>query len=142
MKNQDKFADYYNTEERIQELSQYVHENMKVISTKMISEMRRKLDITPEMQNTDGYVSLLVSLQGRMFNELVYGLSAICQNLNMKVHEIVPIQTLNILLKLLKDENPLNGLPRNDVKSDPEWVKKYYEPVIEELRSIVEALPK
>lgn len=58
----DKFKDYYNSEERIKELSEYVHLNFKLIHTKMVSEMRRKLDITPDLSNTDGYASLLISL--------------------------------------------------------------------------------
>lgn len=138
----DKFAAYYNTEERIEELSQYVHENFKVIHTKMCSEMRRKLDLTADLQNTDGYVSLSVTLYARMFHELVYGLSGMCQCFKMEASQIISLPTLHVLLKLLQNENPLNGFPRSDIKHDPHWYEKYYEPVIDELRSVVEALPR
>lgn len=138
----DKFAKYYNTEERIQELSEYVHQNFKLIMTKMISEMRRKLDITPDMTNSDGYISLMVSLQGRMFNEMVYSLSGVSQSTKMKVRDIVPNTTLKIFLDLWEDKNPLNGRMRTDVKEDLEGFKKYYLENIDELRENKESLPK
>lgn len=138
----DKFAEYYESENRQRELSQYVHENFKLIHTKMISEIRRMLDIEPDMNNRDGYVSLLVSLYGRMFNEMVYGMAGICQGCRMKASEIIPITTLNIFLDLMEGKNPLNGLPRDDVKNDVEGFKKYYLENIDQLRSVIEALPK
>jgi hypothetical protein len=45
-------------------------------------------------------------------------------------------------LKLLKGENPLEGLPRNDVKDDLAAFKKYYLAEINALRENYEALPK
>src|ERR1700683_1254396 len=112
MKKMDKFVKYYDNEEKIKELSQYVHENFKLIHTKMISEMRRKLDITPEMDNRDGYLSLMVTLYGRMFNEMVYGLSGICQSIQRDASAIIPNSTLKILLDLYEGKNPLEGLLR------------------------------
>jgi hypothetical protein len=138
----DKFANYYNNEDKIQELSNYVHENFKLIQTKMISELRRKLDITPDMENTDGYVSLMVSLYGRMFNEMVYGLSGICQSTKMKAQDIIPLTTLKIFLDLWEGKNPLKGRMRTDIKEDLEGFKKYYTENIDKLREIKEALPK
>lgn len=138
----DKFAKYYNDEKRIKELSEYVHLNFKLIQTKMISEMRRKLHITPDMQNSDGYVSLMVSLYGRMFNEMVYSLSGISQSTNTKVSEIIPETTLKIFLDLWEGKNPLNGRIRTDVKEDIDGFKKYYLENIDALRDIKEALPK
>lgn len=138
----DKFAEYYNSPEKIEELSQYVHENFKLIHTKMISEMRRKLNITPDMQNFDGYVSLMVSLSGRMFNEMVYSLAGISQSTRTNVSEIIPDMTLKILLDLWEGKNFLDGRMRSDVKEDLEGFKKYYLDNIDALRSIEEALPK
>jgi hypothetical protein len=138
----DKFTAYHNTEEKIKELSEYVHINFKLIQTKMISEMRRKLDINPDMQNSEGYVSLMVSLYGRMFNEMVYSLAGICQATNMKACDIIPIDTLKVLLDLLEGKNPLNGRLRTDVKEDLEGFKKYYLENIDELRKNIYALPK
>lgn len=138
----DKFADYYNNEEKIKELSEYVHLNFKLIQTKMISEMRRKLDISPDMQNSEGYVSLMVSLYGRMFNEMVYSLSGICQATKMNVSDVVPLTTLKVFLDLWEGKNPLEGRIRTDVKEDLEGFKKYYLGNIDDLRKEVEALPK
>ncbi len=138
----DKFAEYYSTEERVKELSQYVHENFKIIQTKMISEMRRKLDIAPDYQNRDGYVSLMVSLYGRMFNEMVYGLAGFCNNPGIDGTQIISIHTIDILITLLKGESPLNGKIRTDVKNNPEAFKKMYLDCIEELREVKEGLPK
>ncbi len=138
----DKFAAYHNTDEKIQELSEYVHLNFKLIQTKMISEMRRKLDINPDMGNSEGYVSLMVSIYGRMLNEMVYALSGICQATNTKASDIVPIATLKIFLDLLEGKNPLNGRIRTDVKEDLDGFKKYYLENIEELRKNTDALPK
>ena len=78
----DKFTEYYSTPEKIAELSEYVHLNFRVIMTKMQSEMRRKLDIEPNMENRDGYYSLMLSLQGRLFNEMVYSLVSVLQSMN------------------------------------------------------------
>lgn len=138
----DKFAHYYKSKERQAELSQYVHENFKLIQTKMISEMRRKLDIDPDMSNKDGYVSLMVSLYGRMFNEMVYSMVGICQATRTKASDIVPIATLQVFLDLLDGENPLHGRIRSDVKEDLEGFKRYYAECIDSLRSVIEALPK
>lgn len=138
----DKFAEYYNTPEKIQELSEYVHLNFRLIQTKMLSEMRRKLDITPDLENTEGYVSLMLSLYGRMFNEMTYGLCGICQSSETKVSDIIPETTLKIFLDLWEGKNPLNGRLRTDVKDDLVGFKKYYLENIDELRSNKEALPK
>lgn len=138
----DKFAAYYNSEERIQELSEYVHQNFKLISTKMISEMRRMLDIEPNLTNSDGYVSLMVSLQGRMFNEMVYSIAGHCQYMGMSFTQIIPKTTIDILLNLIEGKNPLGGEPRTDVKHDLEGFKEYYKSQIDKLREVVEALPK
>lgn len=138
----DKFAEYYSDEEKIADLSQYVHENFKIIHTKMISEMRRKLDITRDMENTEGYVSLMVSLHGRMFNEMVYCLAGYCQSLKLLASEIIPTSTLDILISLLRGINPLAGEIRNDVRNEPDNFKKLYLECVDELREIVEGLPK
>lgn len=138
----DKFAEYYSSEEKIKELSEYVHQNFKLIHAKMISELRRKLDITPDMENSDGYVSLMVSLYGRMFNELVYGLAGISQSSKAPVSEILPQTTIKVFLDLYEGKNPLNGRMRTDVKEDLESFKKYYLDNIEDLREKKEALPK
>lgn len=138
----DKFAYYYRDQEKIKELSKYVHENFKLIHTKMISELRKKLDITPDINNYDGYLSLMVSLYGRMFNELVYGLAGISQATNTKVSEIIPETTLKVFLDLWEGKNPLNGRMRTDVKEDLEGFKKYYLENVDNLRKCKEALPK
>lgn len=138
----DKFAQYFNSQEKIKELSEYVHLNFKLIQTKMLSEMRRKLDITPDLKNSDGYISLMVSLYGRMVNEIVYGLAGISQSTGTKVSEIIPNQTLKIFLDLYEGKNPLNGRIRTDVKDDLEGFKKYYLENIDEIRENKEALPK
>lgn len=138
----DKFAEYYNTDVRIDELSEYVHQNMKIIMTKMTSEMRRKLDITPDLSNSDGYVSLMVSLLGRTLNEQIYSLCGYCQTFDLKASDIIPLMTLRMLVSLLKNKNPLQGLPRDDVKGDKIEFEKMYFECIEELRAVVEALPK
>lgn len=138
----DKFADYYNTPEKISELSEYVHLNFKLIYTKMLSEMRRKLDITPDMKNIDGYCSLMVSLYGRMFNEMIYGLAGVCQSSQTSARKILPIETILVFLDILEDKNPLKGRFRSDVPNDPEKFQKFYQESIEELRAVIEALPK
>lgn len=137
----DKFAEYYNKPEKTKELSEYVHLNFKLIQTKMISEMRRKLDIEPDMSNKDGYVSLMCSLYGRMFNEMVYGLSGICQSVNMKFDEIIPKDTRLILIDLMSGHNPLKGNIRTDVPDDLEKFKEFYLENIDELRKNIGALP-
>lgn len=138
----DKFANYYNTDEKIRELSEYVHQNFMLIATKMISEMSRKLDITPDMENSDGYISLQVSLEGRMFNEFVYGLAGICQSTGVSLREIIPPETIRIFLNLYEGRNPLEGRKRTDVKDDVAAFKKYYLENIDALRDIKEGLPK
>lgn len=138
----DKFEKYYRNENKMRELSQYVHMNFKLIHTKMISELRRKLDITPDMTNSDGYISLMISLYGRMFNEFVYGLAEFSQSLKMKVSELIPETTLKIFLDIWEGKNPLNGRMRTDVKEDLEGFKKYYTENIDYLRQVDEALPK
>lgn len=138
----DKFAAYQSTEAAQREVSEYVHANFKLIMTKMASEMRRKLDITADKQNSDGYLSLLVSLQGRMFNEMVYSLAGYCQSMKMKADQILPPTTIAMFLNLLKGKNPLEGLPRDDVKDDLPGFQKYYLAEIDALRENYEALPK
>ena len=138
----DKLAEYYNNDEKIQELSEYVHLNFKLIMTKMISEMRRKLDISPDMSNLDGYVSLMLTLHGRMFNEMVYSLAGVTQSTNAETSEIIPTLTLKILLNLYEGKNYLDGRTRTDVKEDLEYFKKYYIENVEDLRKNKDALPK
>lgn len=138
----DKFKEYYNNEDKISELSEYVHLNFKLIHTKMLSEMRRKLDINPDLSNSDGYLSLMISLFGRMFNELVYSLCGICQSTGLKASEILPQKTIKIFIDLYEGKNPLNGILRTDIKEDLEGFKKYYLIHIDDLRNIKECLPK
>lgn len=138
----DKFAQHCNSEEKIEEFSEYVHLNFKLIMTKMISEMRRKLDINPDMNNSEGYVSLMVSLYGRMFNEMVYSFAGISQATDSPVNAIVPETSLKIFLDLWEGKNPLEGRLRSDVKEDLAGFKRYYLKHIDELRENVEALPK
>ena len=139
----DKFSKYYDNEEKIKELSEYVHINFHLIQTKMISEMRRKLDIKPDLQNSEGYVSLMVSLYGRMLNEIIYGLCGVCQSFKLTPQEIVPIETFKILLSLMEGKNPLNGSLRTDVRQRSQnEIKSYYLKHIDDLRKVIEALPK
>jgi len=138
----DKFAEYYNSPERIKEMSEYVHLNFKLIHTKMISEMRRKFNIEPSLDNKEGYVSLMLSLYGRMFNEMIYGLAGISQSTNIPVDQIVPEKTLKILLDLWEGKNPLNGRMRTDVKEDLKGFQEYYLKHIDALREDKDALPK
>lgn len=137
----DKFTKYYSDPEKVKEISEYVHLNFRLIMTKMVSEMRRKLDITPDIENTDGYISLMYALQGRLLNEMVYSMAAICQESGMKLTEILPPMTLIWILEMMKGVNPLNGALRQDMV-DLYTFKKYYMENIEELRENVEALPK
>lgn len=138
----DKFAEYYSSDEKIQELSEYVHQNFKLIMVKMTSEMRRKLDMSPDLKNSNGYFSLIASLQGRMFNEMVYSLCGLCQSVKLNFEDIIPALTIDILLRLMKNENPMNGMIRNDVKEDLEEFKKYYLKEIDDLRKNKNSLPK
>jgi hypothetical protein len=138
----DKFAEYCKSKEHIEEISEYVHLNFKLILTKMVSETRRKLNITPDNKNSDGYISLQTSLFGRMFNEMVYSLAGMSQSTGLKVSEIIPEMTLKVFLDLYEGKNPLNGRIRTDVKEDLEGFRKYYLENIDELRSVQEALPK
>ena len=137
----NKFLEYYSTQDKIDEMSEYVHLNFRLISTKMLSEMRRKLDINPSKTNEEGYQSLMYSLQGRMFNEMVYLMCGYCQAGGMKLEEIIPVTTLKLLLDLMQGKNPL----------EEEWNKRivplqkfneFYLKEIDAIREHVEALPK
>ncbi len=138
----DKFAEYFKDEKRVKELSEYVHKNFHLIATKMTSEMRRKLDIKPDLENSEGYVSLMVTLYGRMFNELVYSLCGICQAFNLELKHILPIDTIRIFKNLLDGKNELNGLPRKDVNSTKHQKEDYYLEYIDFIRKVEEALPE
>lgn len=138
----DKFAQHYNTPEKVDELAEYVHLNFKLILTKMTSEMRRKLEISPNLQNTDGYISLLVSLYAAMFQEMVLASAGFCQSFDIKAEAIIQKTTLKILLNLLEGKNLLEGRPRTDIKDDLEGFKKYYLQTINELRENTDCLPK
>ncbi len=138
----DKFLEYYKDPERLQELSQYVHENFKLIQTKMMSEMRRKLDIDPSMDNSTGYLSLICTLYGRMVNEVVYALCALSQSCKVPGDQIIPQHSFKMLLDLYEGKNVLEGRLRTDVKEDIIGFRKYYLENIDELRSYAEALPK
>jgi hypothetical protein len=138
----DKFAEYFkNNPDKIEDLSEYVHINMKIIMTKMTSEMRRELEIIPNHTNTEGYVSLMTSIYGRMFNEMIYGMSAFCQAYKLKATDIIPIATIDILIGLLKDSNPLKGEGRADVPDNLRKFEEMYVECIDELRAVKEALP-
>lgn len=137
----DKFAQYQNTEEKRDQFSEYVHLNFRLIWVKMLSEMRRKLDITPNSKNEEGYSSLMVSIQGRLFNEMVYVLAGICQSLRLDAREILPPATQRIILQLLNGENPLNGEIVTEVVSKEEF-NKYYLANIDRLREDKSCLPK
>lgn len=138
----DKFQKYYSQEEKIREMSEYVHLNFRLIMTKMTSEMRTKLDIKPDYENSEGYMSLMASLQGRLMNEMVYSMAGLCQSLNMSLLEILPPTTLIMILELMKGINPLHGVIRKDGIVNIETFNKYYLENIKELRENIEALPK
>lgn len=137
----DKFLEYYSTPEKIAEMSEYVHLNYKLIATKMLSEMRRKLDINPSKTNEEGYTSLMYSLHGRLFNEMVYAFCGLCQAADMRFDEIIPRQTLLLLLDLLQGINPLNGKLNENVTPLDKF-KTYYLKEIDAIRDHIEALPK
>ncbi len=138
----DKFAEYFKNQNRMQELSEYVHKNFHLIATKMISEMRRKLDIKPDLKNSEGYISLMVTLYGRMFNELVYSLCGICQTFNLELKDILPTDTIRIFKNLLEGKNELNGLLRKDVNPNKHEKEEYYLQHIDFIRKVEEALPE
>lgn len=137
----NKFHKYYDTSEKIKEISLYVHNNFKLIMTKMLSEMRRKLDIESEISNEEGYLDLAVSLQGRLFNEMVYSLAGVCQSTNLNFKDIIPKQTILILLDLMNGKNYLEGNQREDVPKDLKGFFEYYQKEVEDLRKVLEALP-
>lgn len=138
----DKFKEYYSNEDRIVDFSEYVHLNMKLIMTKMVSEMRRKLDISPDMQNSEGYVSLMVSLYGRIFNEVVYSTCGLCESAKINLTQMLPPLTLSMILDLMMGVNPLNGKLRDDIPNDLPKFQRFYEKNIRTLRQAIEALPK
>jgi len=138
---QDKFTSYYSDKNKVNELSEYVHLNFRLIHTKMVSEMRRKLNIKPDLENSEGYVSLLATLQGRLFNEMVYSMCGLCQSVNMKFTDIIPEETLRILLALISNKNPLNGNHRPGMVSQ-EAFNSYYLSEISSLREITECSPQ
>ena len=139
----DKFLEYMNKPGEMENFSQYVHQNMKIINTKMLSEMRRKLEMgDPDMSNSNGYVSLMASLYGRMFSEMFYGMCGFCQALKCPASEMINIVTLSMLTSLLQGKNPLNGLPRSDVKEDKQEFERLYLECIDHLRKVTEALPR
>lgn len=109
--------------------------------TKMLSEMRRKLDIESEISNEEGYLDLAVSLQGRLFNEMVYSLAGVCQSTNLNFKDIIPKQTILILLDLMNGKNYLEGNQREDVPKDLKGFFEYYQKEVEDLRKVLEALP-
>lgn len=137
----NKFHKYYDTSEKIKEISLYVHNNFKLIMTKMLSEMRRKLDIESEISNEEGYLDLAVSLQGRLFNEMVYSLAGVCQYSDLNFKDIIPKQTILILLDLMNGKNYLEGNQREDVPKDLKGFFEYYQKEVEDLRKVLEALP-
>jgi hypothetical protein len=137
----DKFTKYYSDPKKVEEMSDYVHLNFRLIMTKMVSEMRRKLDVKPDKENSEGYMSLLASLQARLMNEMVYSMAGLCQTLNMKLTDILPPMTLIWILEMMKGVNPLNDALRQD-GVDLDTFNKYYLENIEQLRKDVEALPK
>jgi hypothetical protein len=106
----------------------------------MLSEMRRKLDIKADRENAEGYVSLMVSIQGRLFNEMIYALDGTCQSISLDARQVIPPATQRMILQLLNGENPLNGEIRTDVVSKEEFYKYYLEN-INALRDNKEALP-
>ncbi len=140
----DKFAEYYDygkNQKRVDELSDYVHLNMKMIATKMQSEMRRELDIKPDLENSEGYVSLMVSLYGRMFNEIVYCLSGLCLGSKIKLQELIPQETLIILFNLLEGKYPTTEELMARTKITKEEFNEYYLKNIDSLRKNIETLP-
>jgi hypothetical protein len=135
----DKFKERYSQDHQVKELAQYVHENFKLIIAKMASEMAKKLDIKGDRQNSEGYVSMVITIQGALFNEMVVSLCSTCQALNLEAFEIVPAYTVQILADLLEGNNPLHGGERTDVVNDIEGFRKYYDTHIQRLRESAEA---
>lgn len=144
----NKFTEYYSTEEKIAEMSEYVHFNYKMIMTKMQSETRRKLDIAPSGNNDEGYYDLMLSLSARMFNEMVYSACGICKSCDMKITDLLPPHTLILLLKLLKNEDAslseefINWAAKCGTAEEKHKFEEFYVKEIEEIRSNLEALPK
>jgi hypothetical protein len=138
----DKFVKYYSNDEKIKELSEYVHQNFKMIMTKMASEMRRKLDIKPDMENSEGYQSLMYSLAGRMFNEMVYCLGGMSQSNGISVLEIVPVITWEVLFKMIEGNFKIDDVRESLILKNRKDFEKYYTTHIDELRKNIEALPK
>lgn len=136
----DKFVQYQSNQDNQRDFSEYVHLNFRLIWVKMLSEMRRKLDIHPDTQNIEGYTSLMVSIQGRLFNEMVYALAGTCQSHSLDARQIIPPATQRMILQLLNGKNPLNGKIRTDIASLEEF-NKYYLDNVDELRDNKEALP-
>lgn len=137
----DKFAEYF--KHRQEDLSEYVHMNHRLIITKMLSEMRRKLEIEPDLQNKDGYVSLMVSLQVRLLNECIYALVGYCEAFKLKFTDIIPITTIELLFRLIEGKTTVNADTLHLLPKIPkEKMEEYYLSNIEDLRKVIQELPK
>lgn len=137
----NKFEEYMKNNE--ENLSKYVHFNVKLIATKMISEMSRKLDVYTTPHEQEDFFSLMISLHGRMFNEIIYALSGFSENFNLKFYEIISPLTLKLLFSLMKEEKiDLNEIKDTQLSVNSQEFKDFYEKNIEEITSFKEALPK
>jgi hypothetical protein len=98
--------EYYSTQEKASELTQYIHENYKLIMTKMLSEMRRKLDIDT---GTNEYYTLMVGLMSRFFHEITMAMAGVCQSVGVQGSDFIHPDSLKIFLDVYEGKDVLNG---------------------------------
>ncbi|SRR6266851_1203413 len=139
----NKFEEYYkDNDERSKQFSMYVHMNFRLILTKMLSEMRRKLDIVPDLESTEGYISLMVTLQVRLFNEMIYSLCETFQSTHIKAKLVIPEMTIKLFNDLLEDKIYLIQEDSEVRFIDQDTFNKYYLENIDQLRKNQYYLPK
>jgi hypothetical protein len=104
----DKFAEYYSTPEHNKELYTFIHERIFIAIQLISEEISKKLDIKDKTSNSDGFVSLQMSIVVGMFIQSVQALCGSCKALQINGKDVVPKDALEALINLSQGKNLLD----------------------------------
>lgn len=117
----------------------YTHQNFKLIVVKIVSEMRRKLDITPDIHNRS-YVTLQIEILMALFQESFMELCGILQTFNVQSSQITDKDFMIMLKTFVNGKNPFAGIPRESIDEFEDF-HKFYNEHVNALRENEDALP-
>jgi len=123
-----KLEDIRNDEKEVKFFSELVHNYYKLAMMRVMQQLRERWSLSPqEVQE------IIISIMGRMVNECAYGLHGAMKGTGMRIEQILPPMTIQILKEALLHGNVVDPATRKDINIDIQEFKNFLNHLREEI---------